>query len=117
MDDSPMECLESNSWLPIDDDSEVEFTLRAKNEIYTNFDVALFRLEDDELRFSYSADHPLAAEFEEHMTQLVREYKGEQELLSPHHPNVPGDHDDARDATAWMLLASSGGGTPKIAFV
>lgn len=95
----------------------VKFTLQAKNEMYTGFDATLHRAEDDDLRFSYPADHPLAGEFEDQMTQLIREYKGEAELLSPHHPDVPGAKDDASDSTALMILAASGGGAPEIAFV
>jgi len=52
--DFPTEYLEANSWLPIDEDSKVEFTLQAKNEMYTNFDAALFRPEDNAVRFSYT---------------------------------------------------------------
>lgn len=53
------------------------------------------------LRFSYPADHPLAAEFEEQMVALVREYKRDGEYLSVHHPDDdPGARDDAPDACA-----------------
>jgi hypothetical protein len=38
------------------------------------------------------------------MAELIREYKGDGEY--PHHPEKPGAHDDARDATALMLLAA-----------
>lgn len=39
------------------------------------------------LRFSYAADHPLGGEFEDQMTALIRDYKGDGEYLSPHHPD------------------------------
>ncbi|MFN0019075.1 MAG: hypothetical protein ACKVP0_12495 [Pirellulaceae bacterium] len=68
----------------------------------------------DPLRFSYPADHPFAAEFEERMTALVREYKGDGEYLSVHHPDTPGALDDAPDATALMLM---GGAVGDILFV
>ena len=103
--DFPMEYLEGNTWLPIDDASKVKFTLQSKNEMYTNFDAALFKEDDDEQKFSYPADDPLTAEFEEQMTLLEREYKGDGEYLTPHHPDKAGMHDDACDATALMLLA------------
>ncbi|MEZ6049656.1 MAG: hypothetical protein R3C11_29560 [Planctomycetaceae bacterium] len=43
------------------------------------------------------------------MTELIREYKGDAECLSPHHPDKPGAKDDSCDCTALILLAASGG--------
>ena len=60
-------------------------------------------------RFTYPADHPLASEFEEQMTQLIREYQGQGEYLKASAPDEPGTHDDACDSTALALLAGSGG--------
>jgi hypothetical protein len=48
------------------------------------------------------------------MIALIREYKGDGENLSVHHPNTPGAKDDAPDATALALLAGSGGGIGEI---
>jgi len=44
------------------------------------------------------------------MTQLIREYKGDGEFLSPHAPEIPGAHDDAPTAVALAVMAASGGG-------
>jgi hypothetical protein len=107
--DMPMETLERQTRLPVDTTSHVKFTLQSKNEMYLLFEEAIFRDAGDPLRFSYPADHPLAAEFEEQMTQLVREYKGDGEYLSVHHPDEPGAKDDAPDATALMLMAAKSG--------
>ena len=65
---------------------------------------------------SCSADHPLAGEFEDQMIALIREYKGDGEYLSVHHPATPGAKDDAPDATALALLAAAGGGIGEILF-
>lgn len=64
----------------------------------------------DAMRFSYPADHPLTAEFEEQMIRVLREYKGDGEYLSVHHPDEPDAKDDAPDATALMLFGAAGGG-------
>ncbi len=107
--DFPMEFLESNTWLPIDESSFVKFTLQSKNEMYGLFDEVLFKPQREAGRFSYPADDKYVVDFEAQMTELVREYKGEGEYLSPHHPDKPGARDDACDATALMLLAASVG--------
>jgi hypothetical protein len=104
--DMPMETLEDRTRLPVDESSHVKFTLQSKNEMYLLFEEAIFRDVGDPLRFSYPADHPLAAEFEDQMTQLVREYKGDGEYLSVHHPDEPGAKDDAPDGSALMLKAA-----------
>jgi hypothetical protein len=44
--------------------------------------------------FAYPKDHPLAATFEEQTIKLDREYKGDGEFLSVHHPDEPGGWDD-----------------------
>lgn len=71
----------------------------------------------DSLRFTYPADHPLAAEFEEQMTALVREYKGDGEYLAVHHPDTPSALDDAPDSTALMLTGAARGAVGDIPFV
>jgi len=87
------------------------FTLQGKNDLYVNFEQTLFKDPGDPLRFSYPADHPLTAEFEEEMVAMEREYKGDGEYLSVHHPeNEPGAKDDAPDSTALAVLAGSKGG-------
>ncbi len=91
------------------EESFFQFTLQSKITLYMNFEAALFRDAGDPLRFSYPADHPLAAQFEEQMVALVREYKGQGEMLSIHHPDEQGAKDDAPDATALMLLGAVGG--------
>jgi hypothetical protein len=60
----------------VGEESHVKFTLQSKNEMYLNFESAIYREPGDPLRFSYPADHELAGAFEEQMTTLVREYKG-----------------------------------------
>jgi hypothetical protein len=75
--DMPMEFLQSHSGLPVGEASHVKFTLQSKNDLYTNFEQAIFRDIGDTMRFSYPAGHSLAAEFEDQMTRLIREYKGD----------------------------------------
>jgi hypothetical protein len=58
--------------------------------MYLNLRSPLVREADDPLKSSYPADHPTAAEFEEQMAALVREYKSDSEYLSVHHPDTPG---------------------------
>ena len=115
--DMPMEYLQAHTRLPVSQESHVKFTLQSKNEMYLGFESALYREPDDPLRFSYPADHELAAEFEEQMTALTREYKGDGEFLSVHHPDTPGARDDAPDATALCLLGASRSAVGDILFV
>ena len=77
--------------------------------MYLNFELAIYRYSGDPLRFSYRADQPLAAEFEEQMTTLVREYKGDGEYLSVHHPQTPEALDEAPNAAALMLMGTARG--------
>jgi hypothetical protein len=79
MGDFPMEFLQSHSGLPVGQESLVKFTLQSKHEMYSKWEAALFRDAGDPMRFSYPADHPLTAAFEEQTTRLVREYKGDGE--------------------------------------
>lgn len=67
--------------------------------------------------FSYPADHELVGQFEEQVSKLVREYKGEGEYLSVHHPDEPGARDDYPDSTALMVMGSAGGAVGDILFV
>lgn len=106
----PMKASRRNASLRIGTESLVTFTLRSNNEINTNFGNALFRDPGDPLRFSYSADQPLAAEFEGQMTALIRGYEGDREYPSRHHPDEQGANDDAPDSTALMLHAPAAGG-------
>jgi hypothetical protein len=71
--DMPMEYLQAHTHLPVGTDSHIKFTLQSKNELYLNFESAIYREPGDPLRFTYPIDHPLAAEFEEQMTTFVRE--------------------------------------------
>src|SRR5687768_7651974 len=77
----PTKILQMNSGLPVAEDSFFKFTLQGKNELYLCFEQAIFKDTDAEGRFSYPADHPLASEFEEQTTAIIREYKGEGEYL------------------------------------
>ena len=72
---------------------------------------------EDPFKFSYPADDPLAPDFEAEMLNLVREYEGDGEYLSVHHPDEPGATDDSPDATALRLLAASIGGIGDILFL
>lgn len=114
--DAPNEMLQQNSGLPVGEESFVQFTLQSKNRLYTTFEQALFRDAGDQMRFSYPSDHPLTPEFEDQMISLVREYKGDGEYLSVHHPDEPGAKDDAPDCTVPMLDAAAGGGMGDILF-
>lgn len=82
------------SSLPMNNEIFVQFNSQSKNQTYSLFDAALYRDEGDPLRFSYTADHPLTVEFEEQMTELLRDYSGHGEFLIPHAPEEPGMHDD-----------------------
>lgn len=106
--DMPMEFMEMHCPIPIDEESKVKFTTQSKHAMYTNFEQAIFRDEGDSMRFSYPADHPLAAEFEEQMVALEREYIGDGEYLSVHHPDEDGAMDDSCDSTALALTAPLG---------
>ena len=75
--------------------------------MYTLYEAALYRPEGDELRFSYPADDALTSEFEEQMTNLLREYKTDRELLSPHAREEPGAHDDAPTMAALGCLGAA----------
>ncbi|MDB5308281.1 MAG: hypothetical protein JWO38_2483 [Gemmataceae bacterium] len=113
----PTEILQMNSGLPVGEDSFFKFTLQGKNELYLGFEQALFKEAEAEGRFSYPGDHPLASEFEEQTTAMIRECKGEGEYLCPHHPDEAGAHDDAPDSTALALLAARSGFSGEILFV
>ena len=89
----------------------MKFTPESKNEMYCLLDAALFRDAGDPLRFSYWQGEPLAGEIEEQMTILLREYKTDRQLLSPHAPEEPGAHDDA---PTMLALGSLGAATGKI---
>ena len=102
-----MEMLAAESGLPVGDESHFVFTLQGKNDLYTNFEQVLFKDPGDPLRFSHPAEHELASEFEEQMTQLLREYKGDKDYLTPHHPETADGRDYAPDSTALSLLRAS----------
>jgi hypothetical protein len=108
--DMPNETLEAETRLPLSIDSHVKLTLQSKDRMYKRLQQALYAEPGDENRFTYPANHPLAAEFEEQMCGLVREYKGDGEYLSVHHPeDDPSSHDDAPDALALAMMAASEG--------
>ena len=108
--DFPMEYLQDHAGLPMGEESLVKFTAESKNEMYTTWEAALFRDPGDPLRFSYWLEDPLAGELEEQTTTLVREYKTDRQLLSPHAPEEPGAHDDAPSMVAVGCLGVAAGG-------
>lgn len=110
-----MEMLAEKSGLSIGEQSHFVFTKQSKNDLYLHFEHLLFT--DDGRKFTYPADHPLAAEFEEQMIALLREYTGEGEYLSVHHPDTPEGRDDAPDATALMCFAGKSGPIGDILFL
>lgn len=116
MGDFPIEFLQSHSGLPVEQESLVKFTLQSKHEMYTKWEAALFRDAGQPMRLSYPADHPLAAAFEEQATRLVREYKGDGEYLSVHHPDEPDARDDFPDSTALMVMKAATGKIGEILF-
>jgi hypothetical protein len=113
----PTEMLMNAGFLSMGTDAFFKFTVQSKDQLYTNFQEALFREPGTLDRFSYPADHPLTAEFEEQMILLVKEFKGDGEYLSVHHPDVASGRDDAPDATALALLAGSVGGIGELLFI
>jgi hypothetical protein len=50
------------------------------------------------------------------MTKLLSKYEGDGEYLSMHHPDDPYAEDDAPDATALALFATSGGMDERYSF-
>ena len=112
-----MEYLRDHSGLPMDDGSQVKFTPQSKNEMYVLYEAALFKEAGDADRFSYWAEDPLAPELEEQMSILVREYKGEAELLSPHAPEEPGAFDDAQTMCALGCMGAALGKIGEIVFL
>lgn len=115
--DFPMEYLRDHSGLPMGDESQVKFTAQSKNEMFTLFEAALFKEEGDPDRFSYWAEDPLAAELEEQMSILLREYKTDAELLSPHAPEEPGAYDDACVMCALGCMGAAQGKVGDILFL
>ena len=116
MGDFPMEYLQEHSGLPVGQDGLVKFTPESKNEMYTIFEAAVFRDAGDPLRFSYWFGDPLAGELEEQTTTLIREYKSDRQLLSPHAPEEPGAHDDAPTMLALDCLGAAIGKVGDIVF-
>jgi hypothetical protein len=114
--DFPMEFLQSHSGLPVGNESLVKFTLQSKHEMSSKWEQAIYREPGDPMRFSYPADHPLAPAFEEQTIKLEREYKGDGEYLSVHHPDEPGGRDDYPDGTALFVVAASSGSIGEILF-
>lgn len=112
--DFPMEYMQDHSGLPIGEESMVQFTVQAKNEMYSELEAAIFRQPGDEKHLSYPSDHPLAAELEEQMTNLRRLYKTDKKLLSPSAPEKPGFHDDACSMVALACMGSASGGIGSI---
>lgn len=104
-----MEFLRDHSGLPMGEESCVKCTPDSKHGMYAMFEAALFRDTADPLCFSYPGNHPLTGEFEEQMTILLREYKGDRELLLPHAPEEPGAHDDAPTVAASGCMGSAKG--------
>ena len=69
----------------------------------------MFKHAGDPNRFSYCADDPLTPELVEQSTRLVREFKTDAELLSPHGPEEPGAYDDACSMVALGCLGAANG--------
>jgi hypothetical protein len=82
--------------------------------MYTLLEAAIFRDARDPQRFSFWAGDPLAAELEDQTVNLVREYKTDRQLLSPHAPEDPGAHDDTPTMLALDTLGAAGGGIGSI---
>lgn len=54
--------------------------------------------------------------YEEQTTRLVREYKGDSEYLSVHHPDEPDARDDYPDSTALTVMKAATGKIGEILF-
>jgi hypothetical protein len=106
--DAAMEILLEISSLPIGDESHVVFSPKSKNAMYTAFDEILFT-DDEERKFSYPSDHPYTEIFEEEMTKLQREYKGDGEYLCPSHPEGDDEYDDFCDSGALAVFGATEG--------
>lgn len=72
--DAPMEMLASKPSYRSTKTATSPLQRRQRLRCTCNFEAALFRDPEDELRFPYPADHPLASEFEGEMIELEREY-------------------------------------------
>ena len=112
----PMQILMQNGVFPVGEKSFFKFSLQSKNDLYLNFEQALFGDRTDPMSFSYPADHPLTAEFEDQMTKLIREYAGHGEWPQVHHPDEPDAKDDAPDSTALALFGALSGSAGEILF-
>lgn len=100
--------------MPISEESGVIFTAKSKNTMYTALDQVLFTDEEDDARLSYPANHIHVEQFEDQMTELQREYKTENEYLSPHHKEIEGAHDDYCDSLALAILGATESGISDI---
>jgi hypothetical protein len=58
----------------------------------------------------------LAGEIEQQMTTLIRDYKTDRQLFSPHAPEEPGAHDDAPTILALCSLRATTGKVGDILF-
>lgn len=114
--DAPNEMLMQHGGLPVDEESFFKFSMSSKNDLYVNWEQAIYKDPGDPGRFSYPADHPLTSEFEEQTTRLLREYKGDGEYLSVHHPDEPDAKDDAPDSTALASYAAVQGFVGELLF-
>src|SRR5688572_13309562 len=112
-----MELLRPHGKLPVSQDNFFKFTLQSKIDLYLNYEQALSKERGDKMQFSYPADHPLAAEFEEQLVALLREYKADGDYLSGYHPEEPNAKDDAPDSTALAPFAAARTGAQELVFL
>lgn len=60
-------------------------------------------LDKGQRRFEYWEYDEMVGKFEYEMCDLVKEYKGDKQLLSVHHPDESGAHDDYPDSAAMSV--------------
>jgi len=83
------------------DESFFVFTLQSKDTLYLNLQEAIFRPAGDPLRFSYPADHPLAPEFEDQMTKLLRSTRATENTSPSTTPTSPAQRTTPGTAQHW----------------
>ena len=86
-----MEFLRDHTRLPIGEERHLKFTLQEEqNEMYRNFESAVYGEPGDHYDLAAQRTTRWPREFGEQIAALVREYKGDGEYLSVHHPDTRG---------------------------
>lgn len=99
-----METRQMNSGLSVGRDSFVKFTMHVNEQLFTNFEQALFKEPGQEGRFSYRAIIPLRQNSRNRGTVLIHAYIGADEYLSASAPEVPARMTTRVIQRPWLYL-------------